>query len=394
LIGQASEQNLGGFHDQKGAATMEFGIPKEIRDLERRVGLTPAGVLSLSQAGHTVYVEQNAGAEAGFSNEDYRQAGAQIVYSTAEAYGRADIVAKVARPTAQEHIFFRNGQVVFSFLHLPVSSPDLLQAFAEHAITAIAYEMIQEEGGRLPVLWPTSEVAGRLAPLIAGQLLMNDHGGRGVLLSGIPGVPPAVVVILGGGVLGANAARAFLGLKAQVIVLDQDLKQLQRLDDMFKGDLTTMLSNSYNLNRAVAFADVVVGCVFIPGQRSPVLISREMVRRMRPGSVIIDFAINNGGCVETSRPTTLRDQTYIAEGVIHHCVPNMTASVARTASYALTNAALPYLHAAALHGPLGLLKHEPALRRGINLYQGRLAHPDVAAALGRVVEFDLLGAGS
>jgi alanine dehydrogenase len=363
---------------------MEFGVPKEIRDMERRVGLTPAGALSLTQAGHTVYVEQNAGA--GFSNEDYRQAGAQIVYSTAEAYRRADVVAKVARPAAQEHAFFRNGQVIFSFLHLPVSSPDLLQAFVEHKITAIAYEMIQEENGQLPVLWPTSEVAGRLAPFIAGQLLMNHHGGRGVLLSGIPGVPPAVVVILGGGVLGTNAARAFLGLKAQVIVLDQDLKQLQRLDDIFNGGLTTMLSNSYNLNRAVAFADVLVGCVFTPGQRSPVLVSREMVRRMRPGSVIIDFAINNGGCVETSRPTTLRDQTYLAEGVIHHCVPNMTAGVARTASYALTNAALPYLHAIAARRPEDTLEQEPALHRGVNLYQGKLVQPTIAAALGREIE--------
>jgi alanine dehydrogenase len=374
---------------------MEFGVPKELRDLEKRVGLTPAGVLSLAQAGHTIYVERSAGAGAGFSNEDYRQAGAQIVYSTAEAYGRADVVVKVTRPTAQEHPLFRGGQTIFSFLHLPVSSPDLLQALAEREITAIAYEMIQEDSGRLPVLLSTSEVAGRLAPLIAGRLLMNDHGGRGVLLSGVPGVPPAVVVILGGGVLGMNAARAFLGLKAQVIVLDQDLNRLQYLDELFAGSVTTMLSNSFNLGRAVAFADVLLGAVFTPGQRSPVLISREMVQRMRPGSVIIDFAINNGGCVETSRPTTLRDQTYLAEGVIHHCVPNMTASVARTASHALTNAALPYLHTVAAYGPQGILGRERALVRGINLYEGKLVHPDIAAALGRELEYNLpFGAAS
>lgn len=374
---------------------MEFGVPKELRDLEKRVGLTPAGVLSLAQAGHTVYVERSAGAGAGFSNEDYRQAGAQIIYSTAEAYGRADVVVKVTRPTAEEHPLFRGGQTIFSFLHLPVSSPDLLQALAEREITAIAYEMIQEDSGRLPVLLSTSEVAGRLAPLIAGRLLMNDHGGRGVLLSGVPGVPPAVIVILGGGVLGMNAARAFLGLKAQVLVLDQDLKRLQYLDELYAGSVTTMLSNSFNLGRAVAFADVLIGAVFTPGQRSPVLVSREMVRRMRPGSVIIDFAINNGGCVETSRPTTLRDQTYLAEGVIHHCVPNMTASVARTASHALTNAALPYLHSVAACGPQGILGREQALVRGINLYEGKLVHLDIAAALGREIEFELpLGAAS
>ena len=368
---------------------MEFGIPKEVRDLETRVGLTPAGVLSLIQAGHTVYVEQNAGVGAGFSDEDYRQAGARTVYSAAEAYGRAEAVVKVARPAAQEYELFRSRQIIFSFLHLPVASPDLLQAFAEHEITAVAYEMIQEDNGRLPVLLPTSEVAGRLAPLIAGRLLMSDSGGRGVLLNGIPGVPPAIVIILGAGILGINAARAFLGLKTQVIVLDQDLKQLQHLDDLFNGGVTTMLSNSYNLNRAVAFADVLVGCVFSPGQRSPILVTRQMVRQMRPGSVIIDFAINNGGCVETSRPTTLRDQSYVAEGVIHHCVPNMTASVARTASYALTNAALPYLHSLGSHGPLGMLHDEPALIPGVNLYEGKLAHPDIAAALGRAVQIHL-----
>lgn len=386
---------------------MEFGVPKEVRDLEMRVGLTPAGVLALSQAGHAIYVERDAGAGAGFSDEEYAQAGAQIVYSVAEAYGRADVVVKVTRPTAREHPLFRNGQILFSFLHLSVASPDLFEALVQAQITAIAYETIQEKDGILPVLLPTSEVAGRLTPIISGQLLTSTHsqrrsakgslsknGGRGILLSGIPGVPPAAIVILGAGVLGSNAARAFWGLGAQVTVLDRDVKKLQRLDDMSDGRITTMISNQYNLNRVVEFADVLVGCVLVPGSRAPVLISRAMVRRMRPGSVIIDFAIDQGGCVETSRPTTLRCQTFVEEGIIHHCVPNMTASVARTASYALTNAALPYLLSLGDFGCPDIFEHEPALVRGANLYQGKLAHPDVAAALGRRVEVTLLPTGT
>jgi alanine dehydrogenase len=368
---------------------MEFGVPKEVRDLEMRVGLTPAGVLALVRAGHTVYIERDAGAGAGFSDEDYRHAGAHIVYSAAEAYGRADVVVKVTRPAAAEHALFRPKQTIFSFLQLSTASPDLLEALVDREITAIAYEIIQEEDGRRPVLLPISQATGRLTPIIAGQLLMNSGGGRGVLLSGIPGVPPAAVVIVGGGVLGSNAARSFLGLGAQVTVLDQDPRTLQQLDELLPERVTTMLCNEYNLNRAVEFADVLVGAVLGVGGRVPVLVSREMVRRMRPGSVIIDFSINQGGCVETSRPTTLRDQTFVQEGIIHHCVPNITATVARTASYALTNAALPYVLAVGAYGWPELLALELALRRGINLYQGKLAQPDIAAALGRQIEIEL-----
>jgi len=382
---------------------MEFGVPKEVRDLEMRAGLTPAGALALVRAGHTVYVERGTGEGAGFDDKDYCRAGAQIVYSAAEAYGRADVVAKVTRPTAEEHQLFRSGQVILSFLHLPVASPDLLEALVEREVTAIAYEMIEEDDGLRPVLLPLSEVAGRMTPIIAGQLLMStypqagsmggspsaDKGGRGILLSGIPGVPPAAIVILGGGVLGSNAAGSFMGLGAQVTVLDADVSRLRRLDDIFGGRITTMISNEYNLYRAVKFADVLLGCVLVPGRRSPVLVSRDMVRRMRPGSLIIDFSIDQGGCVETSRPTTLRDQTFVEEGVVHHCVPNMTATVARTASYALTNSALPYLLALGAHGVPNVFEREPALVRGVNLFQGKLAHPEIAAAMGRQVEVDL-----
>ncbi|GAB4164185.1 MAG: alanine dehydrogenase [Candidatus Promineifilaceae bacterium] len=370
---------------------MEFGVPKEVRDLEMRVGLTPAGALALVQAGHTVYVEREAGAGAGFSDNHYLRSGAKIVYSAAEAYGRADVIVKVTRPTAQEHRLFRYGQTIFSFLHLPVSSPDLYEALVSHEITAIAYEMIGESDGFRPILHSMSEIAGRLAPVIAGQLLMNTNGGRGTLLSGIPGVPPAAVVILGAGTLGLNATRAFVGLGAQVTVLDQDLRKLQLIDELYHGHVTTMLSSEYSLNRVVDFADVLVGCILSPGRRAPILVTREMVRRMRPGSVIIDFSIDQGGCVETSRPTTLRVPTFISEGTIHYCVPNLTASVARTTSNAITNASLPFLLALGAHGLPNALSEAPALRDGVNTYEGKLANADVAATLDRPLGIDLSG---
>lgn len=366
---------------------MEFGVPKEVRDLENRVALTPSGVTTLVQAGHTVYVERGAGAGAGFTDEEYQRAGAEPVYSTAEAYGRADVVVKVTRPTAGEHDCFRPGQVIFAFFHLPVSSPDLPEALMEKEITAIAYEMIQEEDGTLPILLPLSEIAGRLAPVIAGQLLMTTAGGRGALLSGIPGVPPAAVVIFGGGILGSNTARAFLGTGAQVTVLDHEIRRLQRIDTLFAGKVTTMVASEYNIRRAVRYADVLVGAVLQPGQRAPILVEKEMVRQMRPGAVIIDFAIDQGGCIATSRPTTLRSPTYVELGVTHYCVPNVTASVARTTSYAINNAALSYL-LNMVDLPDGLAQ-VPALARGVNLYQGKLAHPGIAAALGKEIDKQL-----
>ncbi len=373
---------------------MEFGVPKEVRDLEMRVGLTPPGVSALVKAGHTVYVEKGAGAGAGFSDAAYQEAGAQTVYSAAEAYGRADAVVKVTRPAAQEHSLFREGQVIGSFLSLQTASLDLLEALTSRKITAIAYEMIQEDDGAHPVMAPTSEAAGRLAPIIAGELLMSRKGGRGVLLCGVPGVPPAAVVIVGGGTLGTNAARAFLGMGAQVTVLDTNPKRLQYLDELFSCRVTTMFSNEYNLKRVAKFADVLVGCASITGHRTPILITREMIGSMRPGSVFIDYAIDSGGSAETSRPTTLRDQTYVTEGVIHYCVPNVTALVARTASYALTNAALPYLLGAAECGLPKAFNCNLSLMRGVNLYQGKLVNPDMAATLGREVEKDALTGGT
>ncbi|MBK8431620.1 MAG: alanine dehydrogenase [Chloroflexi bacterium] len=321
---------------------MKYGIPKEVRDMETRVGLTPGGVQSLVQAGHTVYVERDAGTAAGYHDEDYRRVGGEIVYSAAEAYGRADVVCKIARPTAAEHALFREGQTLFAFLSLASASADLREALAEKQITAIAYERIQQPDGSRPVLLAASEIAGRLAPIIAGNLLMSD-GGRGVLLGGLPGIPPAAVVVLGAGVLGSTAAHAFLGVGAQVVILDNDIDKLRQLEKELNGHVTTMYATPTNINRAVLFADVLVGAAAVAGERAPLLVQESQVKAMRRGSIIIDYAIDEGGCIATSRPTTRRNPTFTTHQVIHYCVPNITAAVGRTTSKAITYAALPYL---------------------------------------------------
>lgn len=351
---------------------MDFGIPKEIRESEQRVGLTPAGVHALAEAGHRVYIERGAGAAAGFSDDEYRAVRAEIVYSAEEVYGRARVIAKVTRLTEKEYPHLRAHQVLLSFLHLAVASRDLAQALHEHQMTAIAYELIRADDGTLPVLAPTSQVAGRLAPIIAGQFLESAHGGRGILLSGIAGVPPAAVVIIGAGVVGRNAARAFLGLGAQVMLIDNQHAKLEQLDQQFDGRATTLLATPYNLGRALRFADVVVGAVLVPGQRSPILVTRQMLKTMRPRAVFIDFSIDQGGCAETSRPTTLRNPTFVEENVTHYCVPNVPALVARTASHALTNAALPYLLELGERGVEGALENDPALRRGLQALNGKM----------------------
>ncbi len=368
---------------------MNFGIPKEVRPYEFRVGMTPAAVDALVRAGHQVFVEREAGAGAGFWDEQYRKVGAQIVYSHHEAYGRADVVVKVARPTSEEYKDFRHGQTIISFLNLAVASPDLLEAFKEKEITAIGMETIEKDDGTLPVLLPTSEVAGRMAPVIAGQLLQNIHGGKGILLSGIPGIPPAAVVILGAGILGSNAARAFYNLGAEVTILDKNIQALQRIDTMFQGKVATMLANPYNISKALSFADVVIGAVAVPGGRAPILITREHLKTMRKRAVFIDFSIDSGGCAETSRPTSLKSPYYIEENVIHYCAPNVPAVVARTASYAIANSLLPYLNLISELGVEAAIKNERSLARGVNVYQGKLAHPNVASALGKNVEVEL-----
>lgn len=365
---------------------MNFGVPKEVRDMEYRVGITPAGVHALVDAGHKVYVEWNAGAGAGFTAEHFRAQGAEIVYSAEEVYGRADVIAKVTRLTAQEHDLLRPGQTVLSFMHLAVASPDLLDTLRAKQITAIAYEMIETRDGAHPVLLTSSQVAGRMAPIIAGELLASTRGGRGILLSGVPGVPPAAVVILGAGVLGENAARAFTGIGAQVTILDKSPDKLQRISELFSGQVTTLFATAYNINRVIEFADVLIGAVLVPGQRTPILVTREMVKKMRPRSVILDLSIDQGGCVETSRPTTHRNPTFVEEGVIHYCVPSILSRVARTASHALLNASLPYLYEIGQWGVEEALRKNPALKRGLNTWRGKLVNPHVAEALGLPTE--------
>jgi alanine dehydrogenase len=351
---------------------MNFGVLKEVREFEQRVGLTPAGVYALAQAGHTVFVERDAGAAASFDDNEYRAVGARVVYSAEEVWGRAEVIAKVARLTEREYPHLQAGQTLLSFLHFAVASRDLAEALRLAELTAIAYETIQSDEGTLPVLTPLSRVAGHHAPVIAGELLESTHCGRGILLSGMTGVPPAAVVILGGGNLGLSALRAFVGMGAQVTILDTRADRLEEITELYSGRVTTLFSTPYNIQRVLKFADVVVGAVLVPGQRAPVLITREMLRTMRRRAVLIDFAIDQGGCAETSRPTTHDNPTFIAENVVHYCVPNVTARIARTASHVLTNAALPYLLAIGAQGVETALATDSALRRGVQVLKGKI----------------------
>ena len=351
---------------------MKFGVPKEIRAHEFRVGLTPGGIFALVNSGHQVYVQTGAGSGSGFSDEEYRRVGADVVYSAEEAYGRAEVVLKVSRISAEEYGYLSEGQVLLSFLHLAVASRDLPQALINAKISAIAYELIQSSDGNRPVLRSTSQVAGRLAPLIAGHYLGTEHGGRGILLTGIPGVPSAEVVILGAGIVGLNAAQAFLGLGAQVTILDSDFRALEEVENRFGRRANTLLSTPYNIARVIKFADVLVGAVLTPGQRAPVLLTREMIREMRPRAVFLDFAIDQGGCSETSRPTNYQNPTYLEENVIHYAIPNIPASVPRTASHGLTNAALPYIQDIADLGLKGALEFRVGLQRGLQVLNGEL----------------------
>jgi alanine dehydrogenase len=351
---------------------MHIGIPRERRSEEHRVGLTPAGVQLLTADGHRCYVEAGAGLGAGFSDEDYAQAGGQIVYSGEEAYGRADLVVKVARPTAAELAWLRAGQAVLAFWHLASASPDNLDTLLRQRITAVAYELIQADDGALPVLRTMSQIAGRLSANIAAGLLRNDRGGKGILLGGVPGVPPAEVVILGAGEVGTHAARAFLGLGASVYLLDRDLERLNRAAEQFP-QAVTMVSHAFNVRKVARFADVLVGAVLVPGQRSPIVVPAGVVAEMRPRSVILDIAIDQGGCVETSRPTTHRAPTFVAENIIHYCVPNMPGVLGRTATHALNNATWPLVQRIAALGAESAIERSRPLARGVVTLGGRVA---------------------
>lgn len=363
---------------------MNIGVPRERRPDEHRVGLTPAAVELLTSAGHACVVEKDAGRGAGFADVEYERAGARVVYSGEEVYGRAGLVAKVSKPTQEEAEWLNEGSTLMGFLHLAAGRRDRIDTMLARKVTAIAYEMIQADDGSLPVLSALSHMAGLMVPQVAGTLLQNDRGGKGILLSGVPGVPPAEIVILGAGTFGMAAARACIGLGASVYVLDMDLARLQRVENHLGiGRHTVMMvAHPTNIRKAVAFADVIVGAIHIPGARSPIVVTREMVQSMKPRSVILDIAIDQGGCVETSRPTTHRDPTFVAESVIHYCVPNMTSVVARSATHTLTNAAWPFISGVSDHGFEPALASLPALRRGVATHEGRVVSGTLAAHLG------------
>ncbi|MEW6568349.1 MAG: alanine dehydrogenase [Chloroflexota bacterium] len=353
---------------------MIIGIPRERRPHEYRVGLPPSGVGLFLQNEHAVFVEHGAGVGAGFSDDDYAQAGAIIVYSDEEVYRRADLVLKFARPLREELEMMRPDQALMGFQYLAAARQDKLVLFQEKQLTAIAYEQIEEGDGYRPVLAPNSQLGGHMAVQVAARLMQNDFGGRGILLAGLVGVPAPEVVIIGAGMAGGTAALTFAALGAHVTALDIDLRKLQELKSRTSCHLVTMLATPYNIRRACSYADVLIGAVYVPGERAPIVVTRDMVSRMKRRSVIIDMAIDTGGCVETSRPTSHGSPTYVEEGVIHCCVPNMPGVLGRSGSYTLFNAAFRYLTAISRLGVDRAIESLPALERGLNTYRGKVRH--------------------
>jgi len=360
---------------------MIIGVPKEIKDRENRVALTPGGARLLTQLGHRVLIEQSAGEGSGFSDDEYRLNGAEIVATHAEAWQRAEMVLKVKEPLPAEYDLLRPGLLLFTYLHLAAEEA-LTRELMQKRVTAIAYETVELADGSLPLLTPMSEVAGKMAIQVAAHYLEKTHGGRGKLLGGVPGVRPADVVIIGGGVVGTSAARVALGMGADVTIIDKDLNRLRYLSEILHGSLTTLASNPYNIAEAVKFADVVVGAVLVKGAKAPKLVTREMVKAMTPGSVIVDVAIDQGGSVETMHPTTHSNPTYVVDGVIHYGVTNMPGAVPRTSTYALSNATLPYVQKLADLGFVKAVTSDPALARGVNVHAGQITYPAVAEAFG------------
>lgn len=358
---------------------MNIGVPKETAS-ENRVGLTPDGAGMLAAQGHQIYVQSKAGAISGFNDDEYRGAGAEIVYSADEAWGRSELVVKVRAPIAGEYQHIGDEHIIAGFLHLAVAPRLLIDVLLQTRSTAIAYETI-DAGGHLPVVAPMSEIAGRMIPLVAGELLTNTAGGKGLLLGGLPGVPSPEIVIVGAGVVGYNAAKAFLAVGAQVTLMDTDPDRLRAVDDHLAGRANLMLATAGNLRKVCRFADVLVGAILVPGERSPRLITRAMVRSMKPRSVIMDISIDQGGCVETSHPTTIENPTYIEEDVIHYCVPNMSSAIARTASQVITFAALPFISLIAAEGIEAAVRHNPALARGIVIAGGGVVSRPLAESL-------------
>ena len=359
---------------------MLIGVPRETKNHEYRVGLTPSSVRELAAHDHKVIVEKNAGAGIGAADADYRKAGAEIVGTAEEVFGRAEMIVKVKEPQAVESSRLREGQILFTFLHL---APDakLTGDLVKSGAVCIAYETVTQPGGGLPLLAPMSEVAGRMSVQAGAHSLEKAHGGMGILLGGVPGVPPAKIVILGGGVVGTNAAQMAVGTGAHVVVVDRSLDALRRIERLLGARVTTLYSNRDNLEEHVLSADLVVGGVLIPGAAAPKLVTRDMVRQMKPGAVGVDVAIDQGGCFETSRPTTHADPTYVVDGVVHYCVANMPGAVPRTSTYALNNATVPFALQIADQGWRKALFANSHLRAGLNVCMGRITHRAVAEAL-------------
>jgi alanine dehydrogenase len=362
--------------------SMIVGVPKEVKDHETRVGLVPSGVTALREAGHEVLVETHAGEGSTLSNDEYARAGATILPAASEVWSRADLIVKVKEPQPSEYAFFRSGLTLFTYLHL-APLPELTGRLLDSGVTGIAYETIVERDGSLPLLTPMSEVAGRLAVQVGAQYLERPNGGRGILLSGVPGVAPANVVILGGGVVGTNAAKVALGMGAHVTVIDRSLHRLRELDDIFNGMAVTLASNTWTISETLKLSDLVIGAVLIPGAAAPRIVRREMIANMRRGSVVVDVAIDQGGCFETSHPTTHTDPIYFVDNVLHYCVSNMPAAVPHTSTFALTNATFPYLLELANKGIERACAEHSGLCAGLNTWRGQVTHPGVAESQGR-----------
>ncbi len=361
---------------------MNISIAREEHHLENRAALTPAAVNLLARAGHHVYIQSGAGKGAGFSDSRYSDAGGKIVFSKDEAFKRCDILLKVFPPTLDEYNLLNDDQIIMSALHLVSTHADVINVLIEKRITAIGFEVIEDQYGSLPVLTPMSELAGQMALPIASYYLSNIGGGRGILLGGGAGIPPAIVVVLGAGTVGINAVRIAKGLGCNVILMDNSLERLRSANDLFSKQLITYLPYQYNLERVIPIADVVIGAILIHGEETPKLITEQLVGKMKPGSVILDISIDQGGCFETSRPTSWAGPTYVVHGVTHFCVPNMPSNVGRTATYALANAVLPYIKQIADIGLDNALTKDKGLAKGVYTYKGELTHASVAKRFG------------
>jgi alanine dehydrogenase len=361
---------------------MIIGVPKEVKDHETRVGLVPSAITALREAGHEVLVQSTAGEGSSLTDREYMLAGGAIVENAEEVWRRADLVVKVKEPQPSEYGFLRPDLALFTYLHL-APLPELTNRMLEARVNGIAYETIRERDGSLPLLTPMSEVAGRMSVQVGAQYLEAPNGGRGILLGGVPGVAPANVVVLGGGIVGTNAAKVALGMGAHVTIIDRNLNRLRELDDIFNGNVVTLASNAWTIGENLKLADLVIGAVLIPGASAPKLVRREMIANMRRGSVVVDVAIDQGGCFETSHPTTHTQPIYFVDGVLHYCVSNMPAAVPHTSTFALTNATFPYLLELANKGLERACDGNPALREGVNTYHGYVTHHGVAESQGR-----------